>query len=815
MKVSLDWLKRYLNLDDAADKLEQIFPLIGFDVEEVIHCGLPPMDKVVVGEVTAIAKHPGADKLTVCEVRVSSGGKPQHIVCGASNFKTGDRVPVALPGAKLPGGYKIKKSKIRGIASDGMMCSPGELGLGEDQEGLLILDGKPEIGTPIHEVFPGQDCVYDLDVTPNRPDCLSHIGIARELAAYLRIDFSYPKTNPIPNGPSDKQPLIDNLSVKTPKNCPHYLAYSIKGVKIGPSPDWMQSLLKAVGLRPINNVVDVTNFVVHELGQPLHAFDAKKIRGQRIIVRPARKGETITTLDDKKRVLDPEMTVIADAERALVIGGVMGSIDAEVNEGTTDIVLESAYFNPANIRSTSRRLALSTDSSFRFERGADPNGTEFAALRAIDLIIETAGGELACPPLVEGKPPLREVKIKITPDYIRGVLGFPVEDSEIREVLNALKLKVSDHDEGQNGESWSVSVPSFRGDLDRPIDLVEEFLRIYGCDKIPSTTVIMPGLLSNDDPVAVFNRQVSAYLVGQHFHECNHYSMRAEAEMRQWFSDSTADSLSLDNPLTTEQTHLRGSLLPGLLDALRFNQSHRNNPRRLFECGHVFRSHDGKVWEMISAGFVLAQGLESQDWLAREAPDFFTALNLVNNLLSLAGVAAENLSYLPVRDIKPWQNGHAALAEGFENGYEVELGLLDRSILKAWDIEGAVLAGAIYLSPEFLKRPADRKRYRPFSSFPLSTKDLALVVDSETLAEQVRRELQDTARKAAGDSFAVESVCVFDVYAGKGLPEGKKSIAFSLIFRAPDRTLTDTEVNKVFANIQKGITSGTGYEVRS
>lgn len=815
MKVSLDWLKRYLNLDDAADKLEQIFPLIGFDVEEVIHLGLPPMDKVVVGEVTAIAKHPGADKLTVCEVRISSRGEPRQIVCGASNFKTGDRVPVALPGAKLPGGFKIKKSKIRGVVSDGMMCSPRELGLGEEHEGLLILDGKPEIGTPIHEVFPGQDCVYDLDVTPNRPDCLSHIGIARELAAYLRIDFSYPETNPGPDASSAQEPLIDGLSVETPENCPLYHAYSIRGVKIGPSPDWLQSLIKAVGLRPINNVVDVTNFVVQELGHPLHAFDAKKIRGRRIIVRPARKGETITTLDDKKRVLDPKMTVIADAERALVIGGVMGSIDAEVNEETTDIVLESAYFNPGNIRSTSRRLALSTDSSYRFERGVDPLGAEFAALRAIGLIIETAGGELAGPPLIEGKPPFREVKIKITPDYVRQILGFPVEDREIREVLEALQLKVSVHNNGREGETWSVSVPSFRGDLDRPIDLVEEFLRIYGCDKIPSSSIRMSGVSSNDDPVAIFNRQVSAYLVGQHFHECKLYSMRAEAEMRQWFSESTADSLGLDNPLTTEQTHLRASLLPGLLDVIRLNQSHRNNPRRLFECGHVFRNHDGKVWEMVSIGFVLAQGLESQDWLAREAPDFFTALNLVNNLLSLAGVAAENLSYLPVRDIKPWQNGHAALAEGFENGYEVEVGLLDRSILKAWDIEGAVLAGAIYLTPEYLKRPADRKRYRPFSSFPLSIKDLALVVDADTLAEQVRRKLQDTARKAAGDSFAVESVSVFDVYAGKGLPEGKKSIAFSLIFRAHDRTLTDTEVNKVFAKIQKDITSGTGYEVRS
>ena len=815
MKVSLDWLKRYLNLDDAAGRLEQIFPLIGFDLEEVIRCGLPPLDKVVVGEVTAIAKHPGADKLSVCEVRVSSQDKPQSIVCGASNFKIGDRVPVALPGAKLPGGFKIKKSKIRGIASDGMMCSPVELGLGEDHDGLLILDGKPEIGTPINEVFPGQDYVYDLDVTPNRPDCLSHIGIARELAAYLRIDFSCPGTNPRPDGPSTQQPLIDSLSVETTENCPHYLAYSIKGVKIGPSPEWLQSLLKAVGLRPINNVVDVTNFVLHELGQPLHAFDAKKIRGRRIIVRKALKGETITTLDDKKRVLDPEMTVIADAERALVIGGVMGSIDAEVDEDTTDIVLESAYFNPVNIRRTSRRLAISTDSSYRFERGVDPLGAESAALRAIDLIIETAGGELAGPPLTAGEPPFREVEIKLTPDYVRKILGFPVEDLEIREVLEALQLKVSVHDEGSKGETWGVSVPSFRGDLDQPIDLVEEFLRIYGCDKIPFSTVRMPGLTSNDDPVAIFNRQVSAYLVGQHFHECKHYSMRPKAESRQWFSDSTADSLALDNPLTTEQTHLRASLLPGLLDALKYNQSHRNNPRRLYECGHVFREHGDEVWEMVSAGFVLAQGLESQDWLVREAPDFFTALNIVNNLLSLAGVAAENMSYHPVSDIPPWQNGHAALAEGFKDGYEVELGLIDHSILKAWDIEGAVLAGAIYLSPEFLKRPTERKRYRPFSLFPLSAKDLALVVDSGTLAEQVRRDLQDASRKAAGESFAVESVSVFDVYTGKGLPEGKKSIAFSLIFRASDRTLTDTEVNKVFAEIQKGITSGTGYEVRS
>ena len=409
MKISLNWLKNYVTLSASVDEITHALTFLGFEVEGVQRTGLAPIANLVVGEIVTRAKHPNADKLSVCLVRVASGGEPQQIVCGAPNCDAGQRVPVALPGCVLGADFKIKQSKIRGVESNGMMCSARELGLGDDHQGLLILPASTPLGTPVHEALGEGDVVFDLEITPNRPDALSHVGIARELAAWFKLPVNYPQARfsaPPAEIAAAGTPFLGAVEVPAPTACPLYTAHIVQGVKIAPSPEWLQRALKAVGLRPINNVVDVTNFVLLELGQPLHAFDAKKIRGAKLIIRHAQEGEKIVTLDEKERTLRASDLVIADTERALVVAGVMGGADAEVDDATVDLVLESAYFRPSGIRRTSKHLQLSSDSSYRFERGVDPRGVLPAARRAIDLTLETAGGRALGPVYSVGSEPV-------------------------------------------------------------------------------------------------------------------------------------------------------------------------------------------------------------------------------------------------------------------------------------------------------------------------------------------------------------------------------------------------------------------------
>ena len=816
MKISLNWLRRYIDIEETPEAIGEALNLIGFEVESVASMGLAPLEHVIVGEVIENAAHPNADRLSVAQVITELEGKPHNIVCGAKNYAVGDRVLLALPDAVLPGNFRIKRSRLRGVVSEGMLCSERELGMGDDHAGIMVLKERPALGTPVNEVFAAGDTVFDIDVTANRPDCLSHLGIARELGAYFGLSFSYPETKSSPNDPFRRphQQLIRTVKAECPENCPHYRAYSISGVKIGPSPSGLREALKALGLRPVNNVVDVTNFVLYELGQPLHAFDADKLNGGEINIRTARPGEQLLCLDGRERALQSTMTVIADASEPVAIGGVIGGLDTEVGEETTEVILESAYFNPSNIRLTSRRLGLSTDASYRFERGVDPQGAEFAALRAIDLILEAAGGELLGPAIVDGEAPMVEKEITLTAEFVFQVLGFRVEPDEIHKMLESLELEVRAQPTGVDQAAWLVGVPSFRLDLERPIDLVEEVMRIYGTDRIPDARVWSPGLLHQDDSLTTFSRTVCSYLVGRHFQECIHYSMRAEEELREWYTHAAADSLGLANPVVSDQTHLRTAVLPGLLDAVRLNQHRRNEPWRLFEIGRVFRERDGVVWEMHSVGFVMVQPPQSSTWLTREAPDFFTALNVVGHLLALAGVERSQMSFEPIQDDNPWQDGHAAQVGGAKLGFEAKVGLLNLAMLRRWEIEGTVLAGSLYFALDFLRHDRMPRRFTAFSQYPPTTKDLALVVDASARAGTVRNALAGITEEVVGNAFAVESVKVFDVYQGSGLEEGKKSLAFSLVFRASDRTLTDKVVNNVFTQIQKRIEEETNYTVR-
>ena len=427
MKISLNWIRDYVALDAPVQEITRAITFLGFEVEQVAATGAPRLEQVVVGEVLTREKHPNADKLSVCTVDIGPAGGVKTIVCGAQNYKVGDRVPVALPGAVLPGGLEIKASRIRGQLSDGMLCSGLEIGVGEDAGGLLILPGSPRLGAPINEVLSAGDTVFDIEITPNRPDCLSHLGLARELAAWFRKGLAYPRERFRGDvegaGRSD---LFSSVRVDAPEDCPLYAAHVVTGVRIGPSPAWMQERLRAVGLRPINNVVDVGNYVMLEYGQPLHAFDARKIAGGRIVVRRAQDGERITTLDGRERILSGRMLVIADAAKALVVAGVMGGENSGVDDTTTSIVLESAIFRAASVRWTSRALGLSSDSSYRYERGVDPHTALEAAWRAIDLIVETSGGSVVGPVCVVGGDVPWRREVTVSSGFVNERLGFDI-----------------------------------------------------------------------------------------------------------------------------------------------------------------------------------------------------------------------------------------------------------------------------------------------------------------------------------------------------------------------------------------------------
>jgi len=819
MKISLNWLKQHVRLYTSVEELKRAITFLGFEVEGVQTAGLPALQHVVVGEIKTRERHPNADKLSVCTVDVGpEHGGVRTIVCGAPNCDAGRRVVVALPGAELPGGFKIKASKIRGQASDGMMCAPDELGLGEEHAGLLILDPAAPIGRAINEVLPPGDTVFDLEITPNRPDVLCHLGLARELAAWLRTEPMYPEIRfrgEVTGAP--RPDLLQEVRVESPEDCPLYVGIPVTGVKVGPSPAWMQERLQAVGLRPINNLVDIGNYVMLEYGQPLHVFDARKIAGHRIVVRRAAEGEKLVTLDGKERLLNAQSLVIADAEKPLVVAGIMGGAEAEVDATTTDVVLEAAYFRPQLIRATSRRLGLASDSSYRFERGVDPHTTFEAAGRAIDLILELAGGMVVGPVCRVGsdRPWHREIPLSTT--YVRRKLGFDLADEEVRDALNALNLDPTrERVRPDGGLEWQVVIPSYRADLDRPIDLVEEVLRIYGTDRVPAAPAVGPALVDGDDaPSAIFSRKVTDYLVGQHFHECVNYTLRSARELKTWVSDAAAQELALLNPFIEDQSHLRPTLVLGLLETLRLNQSRGNRVTRLCETGRVFMEHHGEVVECAGAGFILTQAPQGRAWLERAEPDFYVVKRHMEVLLAAAGL---NLNAQPLAPVTEafwgWQEGHSATTGDLKDGWTARFGLLNLALVRAAGIEGKVWAGMVAIRPELLPRDGGHRRFQNFSLFPAALRDLALVVDAARPADDVRRQLLKVARQSVG-GFAVESVEIFDVYAGGGLPEGKKSLAFALSFRSGERTLTDDEVTAAFQKIQQAIAADGTMTVRA
>jgi phenylalanyl-tRNA synthetase beta chain len=819
MKISYNWLKRYLDLDPVAhspEVLSEVLPLLGFDIETLESLGPPALENVVVGEVLEFEQHPNADRLRCCKIRTTESNEAHRIVCGANNFKVGDRVMVALPGAVLPGDFKIKKSKLRGEPSEGMLCSAKELNLGQDHDGILILDQEQAVGTPLNEIFNDVDTILDLEITPNRVDVLSHIGLAREVAARFGLKVKYPEVKASTCHPrGDDEPILKGVAVTAEDVCPHYTAFSIKGVKVGPSPKWLRTAIESVGLRSVNNVVDVTNFVLHETGQPMHAFDAAKIRGKELFVRQAIEGECMTTLDGEQRNLSPKDSVIADAAGPLALAGIMGGVEAEVSAATKDIVLETAYFEPTAIRASARRIGLSSDSAYRFERGVDPKGQLYASLRAVDLILEVAGGTVEGDLIEVGAEPATENSIELFPNQVRRFIGFEVSDECIRGQLEALGLDVAENTEAEGTLRWVVRVPSYRGDLERAVDLIEEFVRLYGTERIPETTLKARGIEAKDDRAHTVNTAVASYLAGQNFNEALLYSLRAPDETRALFGADAFDRLALENPLQSDQSHLRASLLPGLLDVLHLNTARGTEATRFFERGRVFKASEAGVMELVSFGFVVVTESLTRHWKDQTVADFYNARTWCENIIALAGLPRAKLNFEPQETSPLWQGGHSAQAGDLaRQGFHCTAGMLNIASLRdRWDLGFPVMAGVVEIDPKCFQRKVKRPRHVPLSNQPASVRDIALIVDKSVLAGRIQSDLAKFAKKAAV-GFNCESIHCFDTYEGKGLPPGKKSLALNLSFRASDRTLKDEEVNAAFQSIQTQVESQTDYQIR-
>ncbi len=761
MKVSLNWLKELVDLPAEIDSLCDLLTKAGVEVEGVETTGAA-IDKVVIAQITEFTQHPNADRLSVCQVDDGSG-QPRQIVCGAKNFKAGDKVPLALPGAVLPGDFKIKVGKLRGVTSEGMMCSGKELQLADDADGLLILPNDAPVGAPLETLYPA-DTVLEIEVTPNRPDLLSYTGIAREVATLLKQPFRAPTLTAAPerSGPE--------ITLQATTLCPFYSARKISGVKVGPSPEWLVRKLEAAGLRAINNVVDVTNYVMLELGQPLHAFDVAKLNGG-IVVREAKGGEELLALDGKSYRLQPGELVIADQSRPVALAGVMGGEESGVTETTTDLLLESAWFTPSQVRRTSRRLALSSDSSYRFERGVDPQGVLTASARAVELIVQLAGGQPEPQTAIAGELPASGGRVPLRLERCQLVLGKAVTWEEIEPILTGFGLQ-------RDGEEWVV--PSFRSDLSREIDLIEEVARVIGIDAIAPRDIARFSATSEADRRHDQGMALRRHLAGAGFQEARSLTLISEKAAAHFPLEAI---LRVRNPLSEDEVILRPSLLPGLFHALERNLRGGNADLRLFEVGRIFRADERE--ERSAVALLLTGAATPASWRdprprAADLFDLKAALAVVLNPLAREAITLEPTT-------------HPALAVAVEirhGGKAVGIaGQWQPARARELDATAPVLVAEIEL--DLFEATPRQARFRELPKFPAVTRDIALLADHTVAHGAV-----EAALHGAGEALLV-GVELFDLFtdpSGEKIPKEKKSIAYALTYRSSERTLTAEEV---------------------
>jgi phenylalanyl-tRNA synthetase beta chain len=802
MKVTFNWLKQYVDFDWSSGELSERLTMLGIEVEGVQKIG-GEFEGIVVAQVVTSDKHPNADKLLLC--RVNDGKGERQIVCGAHNFKPGDKVPLILPGYTLPAKageppLTIKVGKIRGVESQGMMCSPQELGLPDQVEGLLILREDAIVGQAFAEYLgrAGGDVVYDLEITPNRPDLNSVIGIAREISAATGNPLRIPSIqHPAASGQHSLSDLVA-VRIEDAELCPRYTARVVLGVKIRPSPDWLKNILEKVGVRSINNVVDVTNYVMLEVGQPLHAFDyhlLSKREDRRdgcptIVVRRAAEGEKFLTLDGQERTLTNQMLLIADETKAVALAGVMGGQNSEINLQTTDVLIESAYFKPQNIRATSKRLELRTESAYRFERGGDLGICDWASQRAAQLIIETAGGTLA-EGVVDAYPkPFEPRQISLRHAQTNAVLGVEIPREQQIESLQRLGLEIISKPEAapsKTGETpvlLCFRVPSFRVDLKQEVDLIEEVCRLYGIEKIPATAP--RGAVGSNAYDAMHDQLSEArrILTGLGLLEAQGQTLISDTTGKLVMSEGL---VALANPLSSDMNVLRPSLLPGLLDSLRHNLSHKNYEVGLFEIGRVFAGDNGQCREERRVGIAVTGQRQPLFWSGEDREAKF-------DVYDLKGMLEEFFEHFGVRGLtytrRPESTAVFVESAAIQLGkFQVgELGQLLPSLARRYDLRDSVLLAELNLDV-LLARRNPGKSFKALPAFPSIRRDVAMLVPEATTHEAVLQAVKQA--KPAN----LESTELFDVFRGKNVPPGQKSVAYAFTYRSAERTLTDAEVN--------------------
>jgi phenylalanyl-tRNA synthetase beta chain len=795
MRVPLSWLREVTPVEAGADELARRLPIAGLQVEEVVRTG-SGIEGVVVGKVLEINEIPGATK--IIHVKVDAGQGHHEIVCGARNFAVGDLVPVALPGAKLPNGMEIARREMHGKTSDGMLCSADELRISDDHSGIFVLDGELKLGQDVREALQLDDEILEIDVTPNRPDLLSIVGVAREVAALYDLPLIIPAAQVREEG-ADITTLA-SVTIDDAKGCPRYLARVITGVRPGPAPWWMRRRLLAAGMRPISGVVDVTNYVLLEQGHPLHAFDLGALQGGAIVVRrPGKTEERFLTLDGVERRLAKTDVVICDAERPVAIAGIMGGAETEVGESTTDILLESAYFDATRIGPSARRLGLRTEASVRFERGADPEAVPSAAARAAQLLAEVTGGLVARGAIDVYPNPIKVRPIRLRVARTNQLLGVTVPAAEMSADLASLGCVV----QSQTRTTLRVLPPTFRPDLRSEVDLVEEVARRYSYDRFPSTLPASgrAGGLSRDQELRRLTRRM---LLGSGLSEAHTLSMLPPrfpdrlglAQDHPW-----RRTLAIGNPLSEEESVLRPSLLPGLLLAAAKNISRRNVTVTLFEIGAAFiPSGEELPHEPLRAAWVLT-GPAPSGWHRRPELDLFDAAGVLERFAQ--GLGVDGLSREASKE-EPFHPGRTAsvLLGGRRIGVVAEL---HPRAARALDLEGRVAVAEIDLAPVFARAREAQRGDLP--RFPAAARDLALLVPARTPAADVDSRI----REAAGPML--EEVRLFDVYQGSELGADRVSLAFSLSFRHPDRTLTDAEVAERMAEVERA-SAEAGWAVR-
>lgn len=795
MKAPLKWLKDYVDIDVSPKELSDAMTLSGSKVEGIEVQG-EDISKVVVGKIISIEKHPDADKLQVTKVDI--GSEVIQVVTGAQNIKLDDYIPVALVGATLPGDKKISKGKLRGVESNGMMCSIEELDLSKEdypdapEDGIYILEPGTELGKDIKEVMGINETTIDFEITSNRPDCLSIIGLAREAAVTLKKEFKKPQVKVLEQGDEAKNYV--SVEIKDADLCPRYAARVVKDVKIGPSPKWMKERLRAAGVRPINNIVDITNYVMLECGQPMHAFDLKDVQGNKIIVRRALEGETLKTLDDQDRNLDSSMLVIADENRAIAVAGVMGGANSEISGDAKAVIFESANFNGTSVRLTAKKLGLRTEASGRFEKGLDVENVVPALERAVQLVEELGAGTV-CKGIVDCYAKKQEqVTISLRPDKINTFLGTDISKKEMVDILKALEFEVDENTD-------IVKVPSFRSDVEAEADLAEEIVRFYGYNNIEATLLSgKAATLGKKTYKQSIEDLIKDTMVSCGLYEAFTYSFTSPKDFDKLNlpqDSNLRNAVVISNPLGEDYSIMRTTTIADMLKVISTNYNRRIDEARLFEMSFVYLPESLPIKELPKEKPILTLGMYGKT-------DFYELKGNVEELLSRLGI--KEYEFVPVKDNPSFHPGRTASLI-IKGEYAGIIGEVHPAVSEKFECPERTYLGMIEVE-SLVKNSSMESQYNPLPKFPAVSRDIAMLVKDEIMVKQI----EDIIKQRAGK--ILEDIKLFDVYKGKQVPEGMKSVAYSITFRASDRTLTDEEVGKAMTKILDGLKNNIEAQLR-